>query len=142
MKFRVHQYNDLDLTIHEATEPTDTDDITSLLKDFYRNRVTTYLIWDLNKGGNPELSIDDIREINDISIEYGSQRKAGKTAIVTDNDLYFGLSRMYEIYAEIETALSLQVQVFREFKHAIAWFGINVKDRSMIPSYDNPLKRR
>ena len=128
MKFRVHQYNDLDLTIHEATEPTDTDDIISLLKDFYRNRVTTYLIWDLNKGGNPELSQNDILKIIGISREYGSQRKSGKTAIVTDNDLYFGLSRMYEIYAEIETDLSLQVQVFREFKQAIAWFGITVKD--------------
>jgi hypothetical protein len=128
MKFRVHQYEDLDLTIHEATEPTDTDDIISLLKDFYQNRVTTYLIWDLNKGGNPELSQNDILEIIGISREYGSQRKNGKTAIVTDNDLYFGLSRMYETYAEIETDLSLQVQVFREFKHAIAWFGITVKE--------------
>ena len=128
MKFRVHQYNDLDLTIHEATEPTNTDDIVSLLKDFYRTRVTTYLIWDLNKGGNPELSQNDILKIIGISEEYGSQRKAGKTAIVTDNDLYFGLSRMYEIYAENESDLSLQVQVFREFKEAIAWFGITVKD--------------
>ena len=128
MKFKVHQYKDLELTIHEATEPINTHDIISLLKDFYQSRVTTYLIWDLNKGGNPELSIDDIRKINDISIEYGSQRKAGKTAIVTDNDLYFGLSRMYEIYAEIETDLPLQVQVFREFRQAIAWFGITVKE--------------
>jgi len=142
MKFRVHQYKDLDLTIHEATKEITTDEIISLLKDFYQNRVTTYLIWDLNKGGNPELSPDDIRKIFAISIEYGSQRKTGKTAIVTDNDLYFGLSRMYETYAEIETDLSLQVQVFREFNQAIAWFGINVKDRSMMPWYDNPLKRR
>jgi len=132
MKFRVHQYKDLDLTIHEATQQINTDDIISLLKDFYQNRVTNYLIWDLNKGGNPELSLDDIRKIFGVSIAYGSQRKTGKTAIVTDNDLYFGLSRMYETYAEIETDLSLQVQVFREFKHAIAWFGINIED-SWVP---------
>jgi hypothetical protein len=94
--------------------------------------MTTYLIWDLNKGGNPELSPDDIRKIFGVSIEYGSQRKTGKTAIVTDNDLYFGLSRMYETYAEIETDLSLQVQVFRKFKEAIAWFGINIED-SWVP---------
>lgn len=128
MKFRVHQYNDLDLTIHEATEPTDTDEITSLLKDFYRNRVTTYLIWDLNKGGNPELSQNDILKIIGISREYRAQRKAGKTAIVTNNDLYFGISRMYEMHSEIESDLSLQVKVFRNFKEAIAWFGIKVKD--------------
>jgi len=128
MKFRVHQYNDLDLTIHEATEPTDTDEITSLLKDFYRNRVTTYLIWDLNKGGNPELSQNDILKIIGISREYSAQRKAGKTAIVTNNDLYFGISRMYEMHSEIESDLSLQVKVFRNFKEAIAWFGIKVKD--------------
>jgi hypothetical protein len=124
MKFKVHQYQDLDLTIHEATEPISTHEIISLLKDFYQNRLTTYLIWDLNKGGNPDLSPNDITKIIGISIEYGSLRKTGKTAIVTDNDLYYGLSRMYETYNEIETDLSLQVQVFRNFKQAIAWFGI------------------
>ena len=35
MKFIVHQYKDLDLTIHEATEQIDTYDIISALKDFY-----------------------------------------------------------------------------------------------------------
>jgi hypothetical protein len=132
MKFRVHQYDDLDLTIHEATEPTDTHEIISLLEDFYQNRVTTYLIWDLDKGGNPELSPNDILQIIGISRKYSSQRKNGKTAIVTDDDLYFGLSRMYETYSEIEADLSLEVKVFRNFKEAIAWFGIDVKD-SWVP---------
>lgn len=128
MKIRVHQYKDLDLTIHEAAEQLNTHDIISVLKDFYQNRVTTYLIWDLNKGGNPELSPNDIIKIIGISIEYGSQRKTGKTAIVTDNDLYYGLSRMYETYSEMETDLPLRVQVFRNFKQAIAWFGINIEN--------------
>lgn len=132
MNFRVHQYNDLDLTIHEATDETGTQEIISLLKDFYQSRVTTYLIWDLNKGGNPELSPNDILEIIGISRKHSSQRKNGKTAIVTDDDLYFGLSRMYETYAEIETDLSLQVKVFRNFKEAITWFGIKVND-SWVP---------
>jgi hypothetical protein len=128
MKFRVHQYKELDLTIHEATEQIDTHDIISLLEDFYQSRVTTYLIWDLNEGGNPELSPDDIATIIGISVKYGSQRKKGKTAIVTDNDLYYGLSRMYESYSAIEPDMSLQVQVFRDFEQAIAWYGIDFKD--------------
>ena len=128
MKFRVHQYKELDLTIHEATEQIDTHDIISLLTDFYQSRVTTYLIWDLNKGGNPELAPDDIAKIIGISVKYGSQRKNGRTAIVTDNDLYYGLSRMYESYSAIEPDMSLQVQVFRDFEQAIAWFGIDLKD--------------
>ncbi len=132
MKFRVHQYKDVDLTIHEATEKTNTHDIISLLQAFYHSRVTTYLIWDLNKGGNPELSESDIKKIIGISIEYGSRRKNGKTAIVTDNDLYYGLSRMYEMYSEMEIGTLLQVRVFRNFKQATAWFGINFKD-SWVP---------
>ena len=132
MKFRVHLYKDLDLTIHEATEQFDTHDIISLLKDFYQGRVTTYLIWDLNKGGNPALSPNDIANIIGISVKYGSQRKNGKTAIVTYNDLYYGLSRMYESYSAIETGMSLEVQVFRDFKQAIAWSGIDLED-SWVP---------
>jgi hypothetical protein len=132
MKFIVHRYKDPDLTIHEATEEVNTDDLIALLKDFYQNRATSYLIWDLNKGGNPELSENDIATIISISIEYGSQRKTGKTAIVTANDLYFGISRMFEVYSEIEEDLSLPIRAFRDFNQAIAWFGIKLED-SWVP---------
>lgn len=128
MKFKIHQYKNLNLTVHEATEQIETDDIISALKDFYHNRVTTYLIWDLNKGGNPELSQNDIKRIIDFSIEYGSLRKNGKSAIVTDSDLYYGLSRVFEVHSEMETDLSLVFLVFRNVEEAIDWFGINHKD--------------
>jgi hypothetical protein len=132
VKFRVHQYKDLDLTIHEATEQIDIHDIISVLEDFYRSRVTTYLIWDLNRGGNPDISKSDIQRIIDFSIEYGSIRKDVKSAIVTDVDLYYGLSRMFELHSEIVDGLTLHFRVFRNLKEAIAWFGINSKD-SWVP---------
>lgn len=128
MKFNVHQYKDLDLTIHEANEQIDTNDIITALKDFYHGRATTYLIWDLNKGGNPKLSESDIQRIIDFSKKYGSLRKNGKSAIVTNIDLYYGLSRMFETHAEMVSDLPLQFRVFRSFEDAISWFGINAKD--------------
>jgi len=126
-KFVVHQYKDLDLTIHEAIDKIDINDIIAELKDFYNNRMTTYLIWDLNKGGDPDLSRNDMQCIIDFSKKYGSLRKNGKSAIVTDNNLYYGLSRVFEIYAEMETGLSLHFRVFRKIKEAKDWMEEEIR---------------
>jgi hypothetical protein len=124
MKFIVHQFKDLDLTIHEATDPIDVNDIIAELENFYQDRVTTYLIWELKSGRSSSLSGNDIEEIINISKKYGSLRRNGKSAVVTKNDLFYGLSRVFENYAEMEPDLSIKVRVFKNIEDAMAWFGL------------------
>ncbi len=121
MKFKVHLFEDIDLTIHEALEPFVIDDIIEALDDFYKTRLTKYLIWDLNNGGDAQLTTRDMEQIVQFSRENGAARPDGKSAIVTNNDLYFGISRMFETYAETSPQLSLVFRVFREVEDAKRW---------------------
>lgn len=121
MKFRVHRDKEADLTIHEATGQIDTDDILAELEDFYHSRVTRYVIWDLNNGGDPDLTTDDMQRIIRYSRDKDAVRLNGKSAIVTNNDRYYGLSRMFEIYAEMAPELPLRFRVFRTMDEARRW---------------------
>ena len=121
MKFKVHLFEDIDLTIHEALEPFVIDDIIEALDDFYKTRLTKFLIWDLNNGGDAKLTTRDMEQIVQFSRENGAARPDGKSAIVTNNDLYFGISRMFETYAETSPQLSLVFRVFREVEDAKRW---------------------
>jgi len=49
-------------------------------------------------------------------------KKAGKTAIVAPNDLWFSVARMYAEIAEIKN-LSYIIQIFRFMDEAIKWLG-------------------
>ncbi len=121
MKFKVHREAGSDLTIHEATEQIDVDDIIFALDDFYRSRVTKYVIWDLNNGGDPDLTTDGMQRIIHYSKDKDAVRPNGKSAIVTDNDRFYGLSRMFETYAEMAPNLPLVFRVFRTIEEAKRW---------------------
>ncbi len=47
-------------------------------------------------------------------------QRRGRTAIVTDNDLSFGLGRMYNVFGPDATN---RIEVFRDIDDALAWLG-------------------
>jgi hypothetical protein len=51
---------------------------------------------------------------------YTYSRKGGRTAIVTGSDADFGLSRMFQIYAELED-FPFQILVSRSMREAHQW---------------------
>lgn len=48
-------------------------------------------------------------------------RPNGRSAIVTDNGRFYGLSRMFETYAEMAPDLPLVLPVFRTIEEAKHW---------------------
>lgn len=50
-------------------------------------------------------------------------RSAGKTAIVAPEDLIYGLSRMFEVYAEEHASGARSWKTFRDIEDATAWLG-------------------
>lgn len=50
----------------------------------------------------------------------GVKRKDGRTAIFAPHDLHFGLARMSEFFAEMESS-PFKLQVFRSRQSALAW---------------------
>jgi hypothetical protein len=53
---------------------------------------------------------------------YGNKRPKGKTALVSNKDLDFGLSRVSEAYANIEN-LPWEIRSFRSMDEALKWIN-------------------
>lgn len=121
MKFLVHRDRDVDLTIHEAIDRIEVDDIIEALDDFYQSRVTRYLIWDLNEGGDPDLTSEGMQRIINYSKDKDALRPNGKSAIVTNNDRYYGLSLVFQTFSEMAPDLPMVFRVFRTMEEAKRW---------------------
>jgi hypothetical protein len=84
--------------------------------------MTTHELYDLNQQTNL-FTVEEIGEILTQTIEDQSLRPPnGKTAILVDKVVKFGLARMYEMRAEAEKIAS-HTQVFFHLKAALNWLG-------------------
>lgn len=98
------------LTLREVEEHLDVEE---------RDRALGYAELFDARGARADLSPDDIRRL----VDRARRAKAaglvvGPTAIVADNDLMFGMARMYAILSEFVHA---PVEVFRDEEPALAW---------------------
>ncbi len=111
-----------DLTIVKATGKMKPDDFQEWTAKYYKGKVTSLCIWDLTQADLSALKtndlIDDAKQTKNLS----SVRKGGKTAIVTGNSLEYGLSRMLEVYYDIEN-VPFEVQVFDAMDKAEKWLS-------------------
>jgi hypothetical protein len=77
------------------------------------------VIWDLRNVDLTDFSTLDIRRV--ASGIFSTQEERGsdyKVALVADDDLAYGLSRMYAVYAD---QLPLNATVFRTMEEALEW---------------------
>ena len=114
----VHPENDL--TVFIVIGRVTAKEIVAAIHDFYKNAVTSNILWDLNKSDLRESISADVERIADLSVEYAAKRPAGKTALVGSDDFTFGISRMYEMTKET-SKLPFQTQAFRDIQAAYQW---------------------
>jgi hypothetical protein len=69
------------------------------------------------------LSADDIDGITKLQKALDDLIGGGRQAIVADQDLIYGLGRMYETLAE--GRVSMKIRIFRQLREAEAWLGID-----------------
>jgi hypothetical protein len=70
------------------------------------------------RGATTDLTPDQVRSLVMLTDALVRKGKFGALAIVTDNDVAFGMARMYQILVD---ALPVQIGVFRELGDALAW---------------------
>jgi hypothetical protein len=71
------------------------------------------------RGASTDITPDDVRVLVERARRWQAEgRIVGPTAIVADNDVVFGMARMYAILCEFVEA---PVEVFREVGPALAW---------------------
>ena len=77
------------------------------------------VLWDLSACSRATLNSRDIERIRDETAAVLERRQPGyKVALVAPKDLYFGLCRMFEAYAD---DLPIKVHVFRKLDDAWRW---------------------
>lgn len=69
------------------------------------------------------INTEDLMDDAERSRRVAHLRRGGKTAVVTQNTLEFGMSRMREAFGEIEK-MPFEFQTFRNFDDTRAWLGI------------------
>ena len=70
------------------------------------------------RGATTDLTSEQVRTLVSMTDALVRKGRFGALAIVTDNDVAFGMARMYEILAE---PLPIEFGVFRTLGDAIAW---------------------
>jgi hypothetical protein len=70
------------------------------------------------RGATGDLSADQVRRLVQRAATMQRAVELGPTAIVTSNDVLFGMARMYSILAE---GVGAQAEVFREPESAMTW---------------------
>jgi len=111
------------LTVFTATAPLSSQEICDELDRYFSGRYTRLVLWDLTRAKNPSWSDADIKNVAWKVKQYSHLRKGGKTAYVVTGDLDFGISRMYQTYADIEN-VEFEIKIFRDIKKARKWLGI------------------
>ena len=102
----------LDLTISTAKGKIAAEDIINWITSYYSGVPTKLSLWDFLEADLSEISSEETRIIVETVKEKAALRAGGKTALVVNEDLGYGLSRMYGTLSEI---LDVQIQ-YRSFK--------------------------
>lgn len=77
-------------------------------------------LWDLRASSGAKLTFDDMRKLAQFVTRREAACGPSKVALVTERDLDFGLSRMYEMLSASRTPV-YSVRVFRGTADAVAW---------------------
>ena len=98
-------------------------DFVDCLASYYNGSVTLLNLWDATEADLSAIVNDEMEAIAYFSSFLAVKRKGGKTAIVFDTQVDYGLARMFE--SLLETAgLPLKTYVCRRLDEAKQWLGV------------------
>lgn len=89
---------------------------------YYDDMPSLNVIWDLTEADPTSITAYEIRAMAKNVKKLSHSREGGKTAIISPKDISYGLSRMYQTYAEIFAQI-INVEVFRSRLEAERWLG-------------------
>ena len=103
-----------------STQVTKSDFMGACSEAFNNTNVVTqkYQILDFSQCTDFELSSDDINSLSQLAINASKINPNVIMAIVAPTDLVFGMSRVYEVYAEES---GFKIKVFRNKSEAESW---------------------
>jgi hypothetical protein len=109
-----------DLTVFTVTDVLSFDKVMPVIKTFYDGDPTKHVLWDLIDTTDVQITSEEVETIVNFGPRYEGKRASGKTAFVAQKDIFFGLSRMFEIQSSIRKA-PYPIMVFRSRDEAYQW---------------------
>ena len=120
MTIETKYYKSRDLTVFTARGVLTFENQMAVLKKFYSGKPSANMIWDFREIKGSRITSPQIRKIILYIKMHSKNRTKGKTALVADSDLDFGLARMSASYSEVEK-LPWKIEAFRSMKEALGW---------------------
>lgn len=106
--------------INTPTDDAELADIADYMREHIDQWVGKLVIWDVSAMGFATVTGDDFEKFAaEISADT-SKRDGEKTAIVAPRDLQFGMTRMFETWADL-APVRIEFQVVRTIEEAKAW---------------------
>ncbi len=112
-----------DLTRIKVVGKVTADDFHKWTATYYAGPTTLLNLWDLREADLSHIGSDDLIDDAERSKKFGHVRQGGKTAVVSDKALEFGIARMRAVYAEI-VGMPFEFQVFQSMEDALKWLGL------------------
>ena len=109
-----------DLTEHIVTGVVTDKEMFDCESEFYDNGPTNLQIWDLSAAILTNITIEGMRQFVARSSGLGKVRSGGRTALVVQSKLQYGLGRMAESFGDFES-LPFTFRLFRNRSEAITW---------------------
>jgi len=109
-----------DITEHIASGDVIDDEMFEAQREFYDNGPTSLQLWDMTECSVTGVTIGGMRTFIEKASRQGVARKNGKTAVVVNSQLQYGLARMAEAFAEF-ASIPFAFRVFRERDEAVVW---------------------
>jgi ribosomal protein L23 len=114
---------DRELTTFEVKGTLTADEIIKKVEEYYSMHPTKLVLWVMEHAVTAGITSEEIEKIILTAKKNSGSRKEGKTAIVGPKDIEYGLGRMYQAYADIES-MPYEYKIFREVEDAKNWLGI------------------
>ena len=86
----------LDLTILTGSESVTTADVLRAMEEMYSGSPTELVLWDLSRADISGIDFEGVQAIAELAMKHGSSRPGGRTAIVSDQRIVLGITRVYE----------------------------------------------
>ena len=110
-----------DLTLHDVTGPVSEEEMYEALENFYKRKPTALLLWDMSQADVSHVTPDILQRFVRKSTELEMRRQGvGRIAVVASEDLQYGLARMSQVFAEMESA-PYSFGAFRSLQEALQW---------------------
>jgi hypothetical protein len=109
-----------DLTIQKVTGEIHSEDIIAAIEGHYDRDFTNKVLWDFRDASYDAINLDQLESIAKETKRYSSLRSNGKTALVVESDLGFGLGRTFDSLMEFQVT-EVAYMVFRDIDSAMKW---------------------